>query len=173
MVINARPCDLTWISQMQRDESNALGFVPERRLAWEIQRGRILICSHSNDRLGYVYRGSTASGVLPIYQACTEPGVRRHTVGQALIAAAEAAALEAGCWGLECRCREDLAANQFWSALRFNVIRSVPGGGGRRRLVNVYERSIVIGARTPLPLEASCPAPTTRPTRPASACPPT
>lgn len=142
IVKTARPADLRFILQMQRAESNALGFVPRARLEWEIARSRVLVAYEGRMKLGYTYMGSTASGVLPIYQCVTEAGVRRRAIGQAFIAACQQVASSGGAWGLECHCREELEANAFWQAMGFQCTYTRPGGAGRGRMLHTYERSI-------------------------------
>ena len=139
-VRTARPEDVPFVLQMMREESNAVGFVPRARMAWEVQRGRVLLAHAGRMKLGYAYVGSPASGVLPIYQTVTEAGVRRTEIGLAMVRHAGVIAAAAGAWGLECGCRDELAANAFWRAAGFEVRETRGGGSGRGRNVNIYYR---------------------------------
>jgi hypothetical protein len=134
----ATAADLRFILQQQRQESNALGFVPRPRLEWAVEHNRILIASAGSQRLGYTFIGSTRSGILPIHQCVTEAGVRRRTVGEAFAASVVKIAMAANCRAVRCNCRDDLEANAFWQAIGFELSAQRPGGAGRGGILNTY-----------------------------------
>lgn len=146
-VRSGRQSDMRFILAMMRQESNAVGFVPKGKLEWGIARGRVLVAAEGRQQLGYIYAGSTMSGVMPIFQTVIAPGCRRREIGAALLARSESLAIAGECWGLECRCRDDLEANQFWVAMGWECLESRPGGAGRGRRINIYERRILGNGR--------------------------
>lgn len=134
----ATVADLRFILQQQAAESNALGFVPKRRMELELHRGRILLATAGRERLGYCYVGSTRSGILPIYQCVTEAGVRRRAIGEAFTTHVVNLAKAGNCRLVQCHCRDDLEANAFWQAMHFELVRQRPAGAGRGRILNTY-----------------------------------
>lgn len=147
-VRSGRLSDLPWILQMMRQESNSVGFIPRSKIEWGLARGRVVIAAAGRLRLGYTYIGSTTSGVLPIFQAITEVGVRRAAIGRAMMAECESLATLGQCWAMQARCRDDLASNAFWRAMSFAVDEVVEGGAGRGRRINIYGRRILESGRS-------------------------
>lgn len=124
------------VSLMRRNRE-ALGFIEAPRLVARARQGLLLPEFQDGDLCGYLAL-AVPGETLHVHQACVQDDARRLDHGSALIATAIALAKRNLCHSLVLRCATDLPSNAFWTALGFRLLRTVPGGHARRRLINVY-----------------------------------
>lgn len=129
---------LKYCLDLMRKNSDALGFVESTRFESRLRAGQVIPAWENGDLCGYLLRGIPREW-LHIHQACIQPDARRLDHGRQLVAAAAAYAAACGCHGISLRCADDLPSNQFWQALGFSRVATVPGGRARGRLIHVYQ----------------------------------
>jgi len=118
--------DLLVIDKLQKENSYAVGFVPntyfEKEVYGGIKNSVLLICECNNDPVGYVYLtpGKKSYTYGKIQQIAIRDDARRLHYGTALIDVCQQFCEMFGRKGFTLRCRVDLESNAFWKALGFH-----------------------------------------------------
>jgi GNAT superfamily N-acetyltransferase len=126
-------------------EKESLGFLPDRAYKEAADQGKLLIAviREGNDRIyaGHLLHG----GVFPqarIFQIFTVPQFRRKGIGRRLVEALVRRAETSQFMSIVANVADDLAANNFWQALSFEVVRTKLGGRTTGRQINVRVREL-------------------------------
>ena len=125
LVRTSTVADLLVIDKLQKENSYAVGFVPntyfEKEVYGGIKNSILLICECNNDPVGYIYLtpGKGAYKYGKIQQIAIRDDARRLHYGTALIDVCRQFCEEFGRKGFTLRCRVDLESNAFWKALGF------------------------------------------------------
>lgn len=124
VVRNARPIDTTFIDDLQKQNSYAVGFI--QRTVWDryVFGGErnfvVFIVEKNDDMVGYVLiTPGRSNGYVRIQQIAVRDDARRLEYGTALITVVRQFCRDFGRAGARLRCRIDLEANHFWEQLGF------------------------------------------------------
>ena len=117
--------DAAFIDKMQRDNSYAVGFI--QRTVWDRyvfggERNFVaFVCEANHDPVGYVLvtPGRAHGDRVKIQQVAIRDDARRLAYGSLLVEVVSGLCRDLGRVGVTLRCRADLEANTFWSALGF------------------------------------------------------
>jgi GNAT superfamily N-acetyltransferase len=128
LVRNAHVNDLLFIDKLQKENSNAVGFI--QRTIWDryVFGGErnffVLICEKNTDLVGYalITPGKSPNDYVKIQQIAVREDARRLDYGSALIHVIGDFCLSYGRMGARLRCRVDLQSNAFWQALGFTLV---------------------------------------------------
>lgn len=118
----ATAADYSFVVDLQNKFAWALGFLPHVALRAYVDMGGVTIAQDNDQHAGYLLgreRLRCAPHVRPIYQAAVCMDVQRRHLGLELVERTAAAAVAAGQSIVQCWCRTDLDANQFWAAAGF------------------------------------------------------
>lgn len=141
MAAIAVPAVADYCVALHQRNSEQLGLLPKDRMRWYVERGQVFTAREGGDLCGYLIAGMKAPWAR-IWQACVEYDLRGLGHGRDLVDQLRTEARARGCAGITLRCRDGMAANWFWAALGFIVLRTVPGGGRRNRPLNVWVKRI-------------------------------
>jgi len=126
-------------------DKEALGFLPEQAYKEAAYQGKLLIAivQEGNDLIyaGHLLHG----GVFPharIFQIFTVARFRRRGIGRRLVEAIVRTAERLQFMRVVARVADDLAANQFWERLSFEIVRTISGGRTTGRQINVRVREL-------------------------------
>jgi GNAT superfamily N-acetyltransferase len=126
-------------------DKDSLGFLPERAYKEAADQGKLLIAiiQEGDDPVyaGHLLHG----GVFPqarIFQIFTAPQFRRKGIGRRLVEAIVRRAESFQFMSVVAKVADDLAANQFWERLSFEVVRTKAGGRTTGRQINVRVREL-------------------------------
>jgi N-acetylglutamate synthase-like GNAT family acetyltransferase len=117
--------DLSYIEHLRRQESDAIGFIPIQRYEMEIdgrRHGTMLLAFENDDPVGFIYATHNRAGVTHIQQVAVQEDARMLERGKLLV---DGVTKELD-WLVSCRCAADLESTNFWEALGFNLLDSVP-----------------------------------------------
>ena len=125
LVRNSTIKDLLLIDKLQKENSNAVGFI--QKTIWEkyVFGGErnfvVLICEANNDAVGYVLITPGKSGLTyaKIQQIAISNDARRLRYGTALLNVCRQFCIKFNRKGFTLRCRVDLDSNLFWKSLGF------------------------------------------------------
>jgi GNAT superfamily N-acetyltransferase len=118
--------DLIFIDKIQKENSYAIGFIPqtyfEKAVYGGIKNSPVFICEKNNDPVGYIYMtpGKGTHTYCRIQQIAVREDARRLDYGSALIAVVKDFCETFQRTGARLRCRTDLESNNFWKALGFS-----------------------------------------------------
>jgi len=125
VVRNSTASDLLFIDKLQKDNSNAVGFI--QRTVWDkyVFGGErnfvVFVCEKNADSVGYILLtpGRTHNTYAKIQQIAVRNDARRLDYGTALIHVVKDFCETFNRAGVTLRCRTDLESNKFWTALGF------------------------------------------------------
>lgn len=128
VVRNGTPSDIAFVDKMQKENSNAVGFI--QRTIWDkyVFGGErnffVLVCEKNGDMVGYtlVTSGKSFYDYVKIQQIAVREDARRLEYGSALVEVIRIFCKQYGRLGARLKCRIDLEANLFWSALGFTKV---------------------------------------------------
>lgn len=118
--------DLIFIDKIQKENSYAVGFIPqtyfEKAVYGGLKNSPVFICEKNNDPVGYIYLtpGKGTHTYIRVQQIAVRDDARRLDYGSALIAVVRDFCETFQRTGARLRCRTDLESNKFWKALGFN-----------------------------------------------------
>lgn len=171
-VRTAVPSDRTFVASLQRRFSNSLGFLPTAAIDALLDERRILLGTENGDPAGYVIarrRLRCQPFTAPIVQAAVAMDARRRRLGMNLVEAVCQDAWADGRSCVQCWCREDLDACDFWSACGFTAVADRDPLSARRKRMILYRRPLPgcddVTLRT-IPRNAGWKAATISPERP-------
>lgn len=128
----------SWIIGLARENTDAIGFIPAPTLESQyIRQGRYIIQEDERGRrVGFLLHGAIRQGQrLVISQHCIQYEKRNRDYGRAAFLALLERAQRYGASSIALRCGCDLEAVRFWQAMGFQVVRIVPGGERRGRMI--------------------------------------
>jgi len=131
-IVKSHPDILKYVVDLQRKNSNELGFLPRAAFEKGAEDGQLFLGLLSGQPCGYVLAGSGYRGVLRRWQICIEYGARRRMYGAMLVAAVEKYGEDRGCHTSVVHCASDLEANDFWQSVGYHPQGTVPCGIARR-----------------------------------------
>ncbi len=139
----ATSADLAFVKHLANRNSNAIGFVPTAGLLNYLDAGCITITNENDAEAGYILarpRVAGATYIRPIVQAavCFDARRRRHALS--LVNDLARAAFISGQLLLQCWCREELEANDFWRAAGFIAVARRHAGTGRGKPCILWRR---------------------------------
>jgi|TARA_R100000655_G_scaffold86602_3_gene126670 ribosomal protein S18 acetylase RimI-like enzyme len=131
-----------YAENLQRKNSDALGFIPRSALQRYEHNNQIIIETEGGDECGFLIYGKRWPD-MTIAQACIDYDVRRQKHGMNLVDQLITIAKKRH-ESITLRCRENLDANRFWKASGFNLIGSVQGGShaGTSRMINIWKYDV-------------------------------
>lgn len=130
--------DTSWIIGLARENTDAIGFIPAPTLEWQyIRQGRYIIQGDEQGRrVGFLLHGAIRTGQsLVISQHCIQYEKRNRDYGRKAFMVLLDRARRYGASSIRLRCGCDLEAIRFWQAVGFQIIRIIPGGERRQRVI--------------------------------------
>lgn len=106
--------DLAYVVSLQRQWSNAVGFLPKSALQRYIHADQCLVARVNGQHAGYINWCCRPDGLLTIPQVAISPELLRSSLGSAIITTLKQAAVHGQCSHLRLKSRSDLECNQFW-----------------------------------------------------------
>lgn len=113
---------LSYVVSLQRRFTEQLGFVPRAAVIQRLKSHQVLIALENGEPAGFLLGATAVSNALhirPIYQAAVQMDAQRRRHGLELLDQLSTAALSHGQSMLQCFCRQELEANDFWRAAGF------------------------------------------------------
>lgn len=138
------PDDLKFVTSLMKTESDALGFLPYEALEWYASESLIWESRENDDPIGYLVARHLDHDrrTTSIIQACVRLDARRRTFALRLVDHVAKLARGAGRSVLQCWCRDDLAAVDFWRAAGFTEVDRKLGGKARKRVMICFRRPL-------------------------------
>jgi GNAT superfamily N-acetyltransferase len=130
--------NITWITGLMAENYEAVGFIPNTTIRERyLNRNRYIIqYDEKGKRVGYILYGSIAYGKsLVISQHCIQYEKRLKGYGEKAFQELVQRAQRLGASSIRLRCADDLPALQFWQSVGFQIIKVVPGGISRNRMI--------------------------------------
>lgn len=141
----ATAADSLFVRDLQKKYSNQLGFLPFAAVDECIDGGCVRLATENNDPCGYVLarrRLRCAPHVCPIVQAAVCLDARRRRHGLALVEAVCQDAWVDGRTIVQCWCRDDLDAVDFWDAAGFDLIAERDPRSARGRPLLLFRKAL-------------------------------
>lgn len=123
----ARPRDLDTIIELQKRDSNKIGFLPVAAIEEYMQMRAVTTAVYRNGVIGYALGRPSlryARWCRPITQLVVTAVHRRQGIGTALATAMIAAARADGMTAVQAWSRDDLDAAHLWRSLDFTAVAS-------------------------------------------------
>lgn len=127
---------------LQKQHTDALGFIPRSRFEYYRSRGQLLIAYEGGDACGYAAIGGCRR-LGRIYQCVVAEDSQRMKHGTELVRAAEEIMQLRRYDTVTCRCAVDLPATAFWHTIGYEPVAAVNGGTRRQRKLIIYERPLL------------------------------
>jgi len=115
----ATAADLSFVVDMQRRWSNALGFLPKCCHERYIAAGHVLIVEENGLSAGFLNYTVTSKGLVRVPQVAIDDALLRTSIGSLLLRHITTAARRGHCSAIRLTSRSDLAANLFWPKVGF------------------------------------------------------
>jgi GNAT superfamily N-acetyltransferase len=164
------PTDLPYIRSLQRQESFALGWIPEQIMhrVWQDGHpsgkmnefsGWLLLCEVNRDPVGFCFAAPAFKAPFygRIYQLAVQADARRYQYGTFLADVAHELIAKTGANGTTLRCAFDLPANFFWEALGYKLIGIIPEGSkvgdGPRKVRRALHKRLKLSTNTLFSIE--------------------
>ncbi len=138
-IVCATPADLAYVVDLQKRNSEAIGFLSRVALQEKIERKQVHLALENDAPAGFLHHGSLARPEVRIFQAAIQYDARRRHHGMMLVQDLIDRATKAGAQGISLRCLDYLDANDFWTVAGFEHIGTEPGGKG---LLNVWTKTL-------------------------------
>lgn len=130
--------DTSWITGLMAENYEAVGFIPNTTVRDRyINHNRYIIqYDERGHRVGYILHGAIIYGKpLVVSQHCIQHEKRLKGYGEQAVRELIQRAQQAGATSIKLRCADDLPALQFWQSVGFQVIKVIPGGAKRDRMI--------------------------------------
>lgn len=118
----ATPADLSYLLDLQRRHSNAIGFLPRAAFAADVDAGHVLLATENDDAAGYVLcrpPSRRTPHLVKIIQTAVSFDAMRRAHGLQLLERTATASRARGATIMQACVREDLDANAFFRAAGF------------------------------------------------------
>jgi len=149
LIRTARETDLPYIRHLYRQNTQALGFMPEDAIRKYIELRGVFVGTLNSQECSYLVMqpaGKDLAGVASIHQACVQYDARRRAVGAALVAKAIATARSRHSGILQLWCRSRLESNGFWIDAGFTPVALRQGGADRGDIQILWRLPTIVGA---------------------------
>lgn len=127
-----------WIAGLMSENTDALGFIPLPTLQYGFvaKHRYILQADERGNSVGYLLHGPVHFG-CPVYinQHCIQYEKRLRGYGERAFQELLNRAQQRQASVIRLRCADDLSALQFWQQMGFTILRVVPGGKRRNRMI--------------------------------------
>lgn len=136
----ATEADWNFVVKVQKQHTNALGFLPGGALRAYIESGRVLVGEQNDAEAGYIVgrpKMRYDPRIAPITQCAVAMDAQRRHLGLRMVACWMLAAALDGRSCVQCWCADDIDAAQFWPAAGFTAI-------ARRYPTNARARSLTL-----------------------------
>lgn len=131
--------DLDFIVGLAKQETDALGFIPRIGIAEYIHRDCFVIAEPRGRKLGYVLHGVPVPyRHVSITQAMIDFDFRNAGHGVDVVNVVIERAIAGYAAGVQVRCGSDLASNEFWKHMGFQLVGIEQRNNRRKRAINVY-----------------------------------
>jgi hypothetical protein len=141
----ATTADSLFVRSLQKRFSNQLGFLPNAAVDECIDGGCVRLATENDDPCGYVLsrrRLKCAPHVAPIVQAAVCLDARRRHHGLTLIESVCQDAWVDGKTIVQCWCRADLDAVDFWDAAGFDLVAERDPRSARGKPLLLFRRAL-------------------------------
>ena len=166
------PSDLPYIRSLQKQESFALGWIPEQIMhrVWQDGHpsgkmnafsGWLLLCEVNGDAVGFCFAAPAYKAPFygRVYQLAVQSDARRYQYGTFLADVAHELITKEGANGTTLRCAFDLPANFFWEALGYSLIGIIPEGAGvgdsPRKVRRALHKRLKLANQSLFPIEGN------------------
>jgi N-acetylglutamate synthase-like GNAT family acetyltransferase len=142
----ATPRDLAFLAALQRQHSNAVGYLPRAALAEYVDNAAATIGEHNGQEASYLLarrRLAWQPLMRSIAQAAVHFDAQRRGLGLALVENLCAEAQIDGQLAVQANCRDGLDANEFWVAAGFVAVARLNPANARNRDVIVWRRPLI------------------------------
>lgn len=139
--------DVKFITHLAKRFANELGFIPFEGLQKRIDLSQCILGLENEEPAGYVLaplKLATAPIVRPIFQAAVCMDAQRRRLGLMLIDRVCREAKDAGQSIVQCWCREDLEANEFWKIAGFEAVALRATATARKRACILWRKPVSI-----------------------------
>lgn len=136
--------DGSFVRTIQKQHSEALGFLPGGAIDAYLASGRVLLGAENGDNAGYILGRPQMrydNRIAPITQAAVAMDLKRRHLGLAMVDQWVTSAFLAGKACVQCWCADDLDSRFFWPAAGFVAI-------ARRWPMNTRSRSLTLWRRS-------------------------
>lgn len=130
----------SWIAGLMAENYDAIGFIPLGTIKsrYIAKQRYVLQLDERGRRVGYLLHGSIKYGQpVVISQHCIQYDKRLRGYGEQAFQELLKRANLAGASSIQLRCADDLPALMFWQSVGFRIVRIVPGGEKRHRMIAV------------------------------------
>lgn len=138
----AGPADVAYITQLAKNNTDSIGFIPFGALDWYLKSGIVQLAKENDEPAGFLlgkYLSRTEPWIAPIYQACVQYDARRRAHGLSLVER-YISRLPTKAEIVQLWCAADLEANDFWRSAGFQLIGQRAGGTTRDRRHLLWRR---------------------------------
>jgi N-acetylglutamate synthase-like GNAT family acetyltransferase len=146
-VARARMKDFSYVEALARKFEFAVGFLPREAIRERLARDEVLLARENDEPAGYLLGArclGNAKHVRPIFQACVQMDAQRRHHGLALLDQLTKEARLAGQAMIQCFCRQNLEANEFWRAAGFVPVALRDVGAVRGHPCILWRKPLVI-----------------------------
>lgn len=141
-VVPATLDDLKYITSLARKETHSIGFIPNTTYEKIIEDQRatetIYMYYENGDPVGFCYAAHNQQGVMRVHQICVQNDARRETRATELVMES----VLPRDMSVVLKCAEDLDANEFWRAIGFEKVNTLPANNARKREIHVYHKQL-------------------------------
>jgi GNAT superfamily N-acetyltransferase len=138
-------------------QREALGFLPAQAYEQAARQGTLFVAMERSGQscayAGHILFGATYPHAK-VYQVFVIPKARKYGVGRLLVESLLKYTEDKQYLSVTARVADDLKANAFWSALKFEIVGTKTGGATRGRTINIRARQLntpaLFGYREPV-----------------------
>lgn len=136
--VAATEADLDPVKSMLDRHRYEFGFIPKAAISEAINKGWLLVAK-TDQVIGLIRFRHRVDKTTVIYEVVVDPSFRRRGVGKTLVWGLVKNARECGQLEVRAKCPVDLAANEFYPALGFELAGVE---NGKRRKLNVWRMTL-------------------------------
>lgn len=140
--------DEKFVIHLQKQHSEALGFLPREAVKTYIAAGRVLLGQENDCQAGYILgrpKMRYDPRIAPITQCAVSMDLKRRHLGLGMVDAWATAAFLDGKKCVQCWCADDLDASLFWPAAGFTAIARRWPKNTRARSLTLWRRACSLG----------------------------
>lgn len=140
--------DEKFIIHLQKQHSEALGFLPRKAIQTYLASERILLGQENECQAGYILGRPQMrydTRIAPITQCAVSMDLKRRHLGLGMVEAWATAAFLNGKQCVQCWCADDLDASMFWPAAGFTAIARRWPNNTRARSLTLWRRACSLG----------------------------
>ena len=142
-VVPATQADLKYIVSLAKKETNTIGFIPADRYEVILETPSrcvetIYMYHENGEPVGFCYASHNQQGIMRVHQVCVQDDARRETRATELVMGS---VLPRDMY-VSLKCAEDLDANQFWTSIGFERVKTLAPDNTRKRKIHVYDKQL-------------------------------